>query len=81
MIFILRLIEFSVIIATITFLVAFIHELGHALVMLIVFKGPITMHIGSFGVSSSTISTKLGRLHIYISYNPALNEPGVIQLK
>ncbi|NMM47926.1 tetratricopeptide repeat protein [Marinigracilibium pacificum] len=45
-----------------------VHEMGHAIAGLLVFKGPIHVYIGSYGKSDSDLNLNLGRLKISFKY-------------
>ena len=69
--------EFPIIILTVFLLIALtrvvtviIHELGHAAAGLLLFKGQISIYIGSYGNPKNGIHFKVGRLAIHFKYNP-----------
>ncbi|MFK7806440.1 MAG: M50 family metallopeptidase [Saprospiraceae bacterium] len=45
-----------------------IHELGHALPALLFTQKPVIIHVGSYGNTSNSTTTKLGRLIIYFRF-------------
>ncbi|MDF2192520.1 tetratricopeptide repeat protein [Paraflavitalea sp. CAU 1676] len=48
----------------------FLHELGHAVPMLLLSKQPVGLFIGSQGNSGRNLRLKLGRLTMHFHYNP-----------
>jgi hypothetical protein len=51
-------------------LTTLLHELGHGIPSLLFTRKPVTLYIGSYGVKKGSVSIKLGRLRIYLKYNP-----------
>ena len=49
-----------------------LHELGHAIPMLIWSKKSVRVYIGSFGSPDRSLHLALGRVKLYIKYNPFL---------
>jgi Flp pilus assembly protein TadD len=52
------------------FLNVLLHELGHAVPMLLLSKGVVTIYIGSLGDATKSSRIKLGRLVLYCTTNP-----------
>lgn len=48
------------------------HELGHATPVLLGSRGWATIYIGSYGDPSHSLGCRIGRLKIWIKYNPLL---------
>jgi hypothetical protein len=55
-----------------SFFHVFIHELGHATPVLLRSGGWATIYIGSFGDTRRSVGLRIGRLKIWIKYNPFL---------
>jgi hypothetical protein len=49
-----------------------IHELGHAAPALIITRGKVTAYVGSYGDTRKSFRLKLGRLEMWVSYNPLM---------
>jgi Flp pilus assembly protein TadD len=49
-----------------------LHELGHAIPMLIWSKKRVRVYIGSFGNTEGSLHLVLGRVDLYLTYNPFL---------
>jgi Flp pilus assembly protein TadD len=49
-----------------------LHELGHAIPMLIWSKKSVRVYVGSFGSPDRSLHLALGRVDLYIKYNPFL---------
>ncbi len=80
--------EFPTILAIFFILFAFtrvvtviIHELGHALAGLILFKGQISIYVGSYGDPQKGIHFNIARLKIHFKYNPLLWNHGLCTSK
>jgi hypothetical protein len=56
-----------------------IHELGHALPVLLGSRGWATIYVGSYGDSYRSLGLRIGRLKIWIKYNPFLWFRGMCQ--
>lgn len=50
-------------------LVAFFHELGHAIPLLFMTEEDVTIYIGSYGETKNNLKLKLGKLEINFKYN------------
>ena len=50
-------------------LMTVLHESGHALMALLLFRGPVIVHLGSYGAPTGNLTLRLGRLRIYFKYN------------
>lgn len=48
-----------------------VHELGHALVALIMQPGPVSIFLGSYGRAERGGRLRIARLHVHFRYNPA----------
>ena len=46
------------------------HELGHALPALWFTQGPVIVHVGSYGNLNGSLQIPLGRLKIFLKFNP-----------
>lgn len=46
------------------------HELGHAIPALILTRQPVTVYIGSYGDTKYSIHFRMGRLDVWLKYNP-----------
>src|ERR1700744_5669260 len=49
-----------------------IHELGHAIPLLILSRKKVTVFVGSFGDDNQSVHLRVARLHLWIKYNPFL---------
>lgn len=58
-----------------------LHELGHAIAGLILFKEQISIYIGSYGDPQKGINFKIARLKIHFKYNPLLWNHGLCTSK
>jgi hypothetical protein len=56
-----------------------IHELGHAIPVLVGSRGSATIYIGSYGDTMRSLGCRIGRLKIWIKYNPFLWFRGMCQ--
>ena len=56
-----------------------IHELGHAIPVLLGSRGWATIYVGSYGDPSRSLGFRIGRLKIWIKYNPFLWFRGMCQ--
>jgi tetratricopeptide (TPR) repeat protein len=52
------------------FLNVFLHELGHAIPILFWSKKRVSIYIGSFGDPTRSLIMRIGRLDVYLKYNP-----------
>ena len=66
--FFIRIALLFALVAVTRFITIIIHEMGHAIAGLILFKGEIHVYIGSYGNSDGTINFKIGRLKITFKY-------------
>ncbi len=71
------LIAFFLLMALARVVTLVIHELGHAITGLILFKGGISIYIGSYGDPARGIHLKVGRLKIHFKYSPLLWNHGL----
>ncbi|HEV3411782.1 MAG TPA: hypothetical protein VG101_04845 [Puia sp.] len=62
-----------------SFIHVLVHELGHALPVLATPHSCATVYVGSFGDRRQSIGLRLGRLKIWIKYNPFLWFRGMCQ--
>jgi len=53
-------------------LTVLLHELGHAIPLLLLSKGTVGIYIGSNGDARQSIHLRLGRLEVFCTYNPLL---------
>lgn len=63
---------FILLLALIRVVTAVVHELGHAVAGLILFRGEISVYIGSYGDPKKGIHFGIGRLKVHFKYNPFL---------
>jgi len=54
-----------------------LHEPGHAIPMLVMTDGKVSIYVGSYGDSNNSLKLSVRRLNIYIKYNPLLWVRGV----
>jgi hypothetical protein len=54
------------------FIVVTIHELGHAIPALLMTRDDVSIYIGSLGDPSRTFHFSIGRLMVFVKYNPLL---------
>lgn len=47
-------------------ILAFVHEMGHAIPALLFTEGKVTIYIGSYGEKNNSFKANFGRLHIFI---------------
>jgi hypothetical protein len=68
----LSLLALIALIALTLFIVVFLHELGHAIPALLMTQRyqEINIYIGSFGDPSQSFRFTIGRLEVYVKYNP-----------
>jgi tetratricopeptide (TPR) repeat protein len=55
-----------------SFFVVLVHELGHAIPLLFMSRKKVAIYIGSFGDPKRSVRGRIGRLEIWIKYNPFL---------
>ena len=55
--------------ALLWFFMGVLHELGHALAALLLFRGPVTVYLGSYGRPTGHWHFRVGRLQVYLAYN------------
>jgi len=61
------------------FLNVFLHELGHAIPILFWSKKKVTLYIGSLGDPTRSFALHIGRMDVYLKYNPFLWMRGMCQ--
>lgn len=54
--------------AALLFLVGVLHEGGHALAALLLQRGPVTVHLGTYGRLTGSWQLQLGRLRVHLAY-------------
>lgn len=62
-----------------SFVHVLVHELGHAIPVLLRTGGWATIYIGSYGDTAHSFGCRIGRLKIWIKYNPFLWFRGMCQ--
>ncbi len=55
--------------ALLWFFMGVLHELGHALAALLLFRGPVTVYLGTYGQSTGHWHFRLGRLQVHLAHN------------
>lgn len=73
---IILIVVFSLIIFT-RILTVVVHEMGHAIVGLILFRNDIEVYIGSHGNPEKGLHFKIGRMKVHFKYNPFLWSHGL----
>jgi len=68
---------FSLLLALARNLTTIIHELGHALAGLLLYKGKMSIYVGSYGDPEKGIHFKMGRLNVHFKYNLLLWNHGL----
>ncbi len=58
-------------------LTVLLHELGHAIPILFMSKGTVSIYIGSMGDPGKSFRLRLGRLDLFCTYNPLLWRYGI----
>jgi len=53
------------------------HEMGHAVAGLILFKGQISIYVGSYGDPKKGVHFRIGRLKVHFKYNPLMWNHGL----
>ena len=59
----------------------FFHEMGHAIPVLFMSKGKVSIYVGSFGNKGASLKIAIGRLDMYFKYNPFLWTRGICKSK
>ena len=73
----IAVITFVLLIASTRVITVAIHEMGHALVGLILLKGNISVYIGSYGDPKKGFHFRIGRLKVHFKYNLLLWSHGL----
>lgn len=58
-----------------------VHELGHAIAGMILYKGDFDVYIGTYGDTEKGIHFKVGRLNIHFKYAPFSFSQGVVMYR
>jgi tetratricopeptide (TPR) repeat protein len=74
---IIYLILFVVLLLVTSFINILFHELGHAIPVLIWSKKNVAIFIGSFGDTGQCVNWRMGKLDIWVKYNPFLWRRGL----
>lgn len=61
-------------------LTTFLHELGHAIPGLLFTDGEVTMYVGTYGDPAKNHQIKLGRLTVFLRYNPFQWSAGLVKV-
>ena len=71
-IFLIGVLRIFTAVAASAFLCVLVHELGHAIPALLLSKEKVEAYIGSLGLIVPSGKLRMGRLSIFVSYNPFL---------
>ncbi|MEQ9425780.1 MAG: tetratricopeptide repeat protein [Cyclobacteriaceae bacterium] len=77
MAFLIIIIGLTLLIALTRVTTVVIHELGHAITGLLLFKGEVSIYIGSYGDPKKGIHFNIGRLQVHFKYNPFMWNHGL----
>jgi len=75
--FVLVITIFSLLLALARNVTTIIHELGHALAGLLLYKGKMSIYVGSYGDPERGIHFKMGRFNVHFKYNLLLWNHGL----